>query len=336
MSVKPKNPPRDQFNHFEINEHLGSLGRAQVVDAKEGLIKDVKILGLTSSNKRDYSPAAVKRASKLYEGAMVNIDHIGKGQQRGLASRFGKYENVRYVEGEGLRGDLRFNPHHPMAGQVAWFAEHMPDALGNSHHANGKGVMKNGRMLVEEIEDVKSVDLVADPATTKSLFESAGDGPTKENAMDLKEVTLEQLQAQRPDLLEQIKSSAAQRGGGKPARLLEQRVRKLEQEKTLLEAERVVSAHKEAVKDRLRSSGLPKHAITEPFVEQLLEADDLVTVDRLIADRLAVARREDSRPRSSGKTLLEATGRKDGQSHEGDLKEEMRRAFGVSRKQKKA
>jgi hypothetical protein len=267
---------------------------------------------------------------------MVNIDHIGKGQQRGLASRFGKYENVRYVEGEGLRGDLRFNPHHPMAGQVAWFAENMPDALGNSHHANGKGVMKNGRMLVEEIEDVKSVDLVADPATTKSLFESTGDGPIKEKAMDLKEVTLEQLQAQRPDLLEQIKSAAGDPGAGKNARLLEQRVRKLERRNQLLEAERVVSAHRDAVKARLAKSGLPRHAITEPFVEQLLEADDLRRVDQLIADRLVVTRREESRPRSSGKTLLEATGRKDGLSHEGDLKEEMRRAFGVSRNKKKA
>jgi hypothetical protein len=135
----------------------------------------VKILGFKSLNGRRYTPEAVKSAAKLYEGAMVNIDHPeGKPTgQRSAYDRFGKLVNIRYVEGEGLFGDLEYLTKHPMALRVAEAAERMPELYGMSHNAEGEGEDDDeGIFVVNRITEVRHVDLVADPATTKSLSES--------------------------------------------------------------------------------------------------------------------------------------------------------------------
>ncbi len=44
-------------------------------------------------------------------------------------------------------------------------------ALGFSHDARGPSKFRNGRVVVESIDQVLSVDLVANPATTSGLFE---------------------------------------------------------------------------------------------------------------------------------------------------------------------
>lgn len=305
------------------------LGKPGKVDLENGVISNVKILGFESANKRDYAPQAVKEAQRLYEGVNVNINHIGKGQQRDLGSRFGKYKNVRFIEGDGLRGDLHFNPHHPMAKQLAWYAENMADAFGNSHHAEGRGVMKGGRMLVENITKVQSVDLVADPATTKSLFESVAgetDLDRKENTVseDLKEVTVEMLEAKRPDLLAKIRTPGRDTDSTalREARALAKKVK-------MMEAQAVVREHSIMVREELRRANLPKKALTELFVEQLLNAEDKAAVVSMIRDR-AAACREDHKPRSTGKSLLESMGNPTGAGSGGggELKETILRAFG--------
>jgi hypothetical protein len=50
--------------------------------------------------------------------------------------------------------------------------ENDPRNVGFSHRAYGRGHHVGARYLVEEIAVVRSVDLVADPATTRGLFES--------------------------------------------------------------------------------------------------------------------------------------------------------------------
>lgn len=145
------------------------------IDKARGVVKDVKILGLESRNGYSYSGGAARRAIPLYEGARVNIDHPERskpGAARSYRDRFGILRNVRFVEGEGLRGNFHYNTKHPIAEQFAWDVENEPANCGFSHNAKGPLTDKGGGKLVcESIEAVRSVDLVADAATTNSLFE---------------------------------------------------------------------------------------------------------------------------------------------------------------------
>jgi len=150
-------------------------GRGIRVNREAGTIANVKILGLVSENGRQYLPAAIQAAKKLYEGVHVNIDHPkdSPDQQRSAYDRFGKLTAIRWVEGEGLYGDLVYLKTHPMAERICEAAERMPDAFGMSHNAQGEGEEnKDGIFVVSKIVEVRHVDLVADPATTQSLSES--------------------------------------------------------------------------------------------------------------------------------------------------------------------
>ena len=154
-----------------ITESFGSGVR---VDREAGIIRGAKIIGYASKNGRDYLPDALRGAVHLYESAKVNIDHPEKSaaQPRSYSSRFGILRNVNYVEGQGLFGDLHYNPKHALADQVCWDAENSPESCGLSHNASVSSRKSRGRDVVERIVVVRSVDVVADPATTNSLFES--------------------------------------------------------------------------------------------------------------------------------------------------------------------
>lgn len=176
---------RKLFTFVERTQTGGALS----VDRKAGVIRNVKVLGLVSENGRRYLPEAVRKAAGLYEGIRVNVDHPeGKPtDMRSAYDRFGKLENIRWVEGEGLYGDLVFLKSHPMAERICEAAERMPDVFGLSHNAGGDGkVDKDGTFIVDEIVEVRHVDLVADPATTKSLQESRQAETLKESKMDEK------------------------------------------------------------------------------------------------------------------------------------------------------
>lgn len=160
------------------------------IDRDHNRIYGVKVLGYQSLNGRRYLPAAVKAAAPLYEGAMVNIDHPeGKPtDQRSAYDRFGKLVNVRYIENKGLYADLEYLASHPMASRVLEAAEKMPDLFGLSHNAEGEGEDDdNGVFIIHKITEVRHVDLVADPATTRSLSEGITMRSRKMNEIDILE-----------------------------------------------------------------------------------------------------------------------------------------------------
>jgi hypothetical protein len=147
------------------------------VDREAGVIRDVKVLGYMSANGRRYSPEAVRQAIGLYEGIRVNVDHPPAARpeaERPLSARFGMLKNVA-ARDDGLYGDLHYLRSHPLAEMTAEAAERMPETLGLSHNAEGRVSQVAGQTVVDEIVRVRSVDLVADPATTRSLFE--GESP---------------------------------------------------------------------------------------------------------------------------------------------------------------
>jgi hypothetical protein len=147
------------------------------VDRDKGVIRDVLVLGLKSRNGRDYSPQALKKAAALYESKVVNVGHPPRsepGKERTFDERFGWLDNIR-ESSDGLRGDLNYLKSDPRAEKFCEAAERNPSMFGLSHNAEGRTVRHGDKLLVEEIEQVRSVDIVSDPATTRSLFESMGD-----------------------------------------------------------------------------------------------------------------------------------------------------------------
>jgi hypothetical protein len=154
---------------FEITQ-----SRELRVDREAGVIRGVRILGPISANGRRYLPEAVSGAATMYEGRVVNLNHPCRDDpmgDRSINDRFGWLENVQVVDG-GLSGDLLYLKSHPQAEAIAEAAERNPRLFGLSHNAEGKTSRKNGTTIVEEITSVRSVDIVSDPASTKSLFES--------------------------------------------------------------------------------------------------------------------------------------------------------------------
>ena len=151
-------------------------------DLPAGLIRGVRILGPKSSNNRIYPESTLRAAVSHYEGVKVNLDHPAKPQDpRSVRDRIGVIRNARFESGTGIVGDFHFNPKHPAAQQIAWDAENNSTACGFSHNANLHISRKDGRQIVESIAGVRSVDLVADPATTGGFFESTQESDSAES-----------------------------------------------------------------------------------------------------------------------------------------------------------
>jgi hypothetical protein len=141
------------------------------VDVAAGIIRNVKVNGLVSENNRRYLPEALARAAPLYEGKGVYLDHPDRPQQqRSARDRIGWLENV-HMRPDGLYADLHLLTSDRDTAKVLEAAQKRPELFGLSHNAEGRGQHVNGVFVIEEITEVRSVDLVADPATNKSLFE---------------------------------------------------------------------------------------------------------------------------------------------------------------------
>lgn len=159
---------------IRLRESSG-LGRPRL-DKANCCVRGVKILGHESAHGHKYAKEAMLEAIPLYEGRQVNVNHPtkGLGTSRRYEDRFGRLKNVEYREGKGLFGDLHYNGGHRLRKQFEFDVEHEPKNCGLSHNASGSAKKRNGDVIVESIDKVRSVDLVADPATNVSLFEDKG------------------------------------------------------------------------------------------------------------------------------------------------------------------
>lgn len=278
--------------HEMLQEFVDSRGLAVRVDRQQGVIRGVKILGLESRNGRSYSPQALREAVALYEGAKVNVNHPRGAPQgpRDYQDRIGVVRQIELREGAGLFGDFFFNPKHPLAEQLVWDAEHAPENVGFSHNVQARISRQGERQVVEAITKVQSVDLVADPATTRGLFEQT-------HAPDLTTLTLEQLQLARPDLLD---TAVAEHTA---------LVSQLRQELDQLRAAQIVAQREQAVQRLLVEFGLPlpdasdhwsRTLVSEAFYSGLLAARDENEMRRLIEDRARLIARTGSVPLGSG------------------------------------
>lgn len=257
-----------------LQEFFDSRGQSVRVDRGSGALRGVKLLGLRSRNGREYDPAALARAASLYEGAKVNVNHP-KGHPlspRDYQDRIGVIRNVQLRAGEGLFGDFHYNPKHSLAEQLAWDAEFAPENVGFSHNVHARTTRRGEQLVVEEIVQVQSVDLVADPATTRGLFESCA--------------------ASDPALPE-----ASDREAGAELERLREEVERLRLEVDRWRSLDFLRARRALIAQALSEHGLPAPPaaggsvhplIGEALLQSLLAAPDEAAVRTLVAERAAL------------------------------------------------
>lgn len=263
------------------------ISRPTKVDREAGVMEDVKIVGLQSPKKsRRYEAQALKEAQGLYEGVKVNLNHQPKGsiEPRRFEDRIGFLEGIYFKEGDGLYAKrFKFNPKHPAAESLSWWAEHEPSGVGFSHLVKGNARLIGGTEIVESINTVQSVDLVADPATTRGLFES--DEVMEGDDVDLKTLTVEQLKTDRGDLVKAILSEANE---SSEIESLKEQNKKLAEAVAGFEADRKRAERSTKAKKACTDAKLPATAITDLFVESLVGAGD-EKWQALIDDRKSLA-----------------------------------------------
>ena len=270
-----------------LQEFCDSRGVSMRVDRQAGVIRGVKVLGLESRNGRAYLPEALAQAARLYEDAKVNVNHP-KGNPAGprdYQDRIGTIRHATVHPGEGLFGDFYFNPKHALAEQLMWDAEHAPENVGFSHNVEARVGRRGDRVVVEAITRVQSVDLVADPATTRGLFESAvaaADAAADAPAGTTEPPTLDDLQRDHPELVESIRAEQAAE------------LRQLQHEVDRLTALEAIHEKRGIARRLLREFDLPDTEATEPwaktvvsqrFLESLLAAPGEQAMRTLVEER---------------------------------------------------
>ena len=254
------------MNNENVLEFCDLSSPRRKIDKENGVVSGVKILGVKSRNNRIYPLETLRDAAPLYENAKVNVNHPdgSPNESRKYQDRVGSIKNVTLQE-NGLYGDFHFNPKHPLAEQMLWDAEKAPENFGFSHNVEAVVRLENGAQIVDKIVRVRSVDLVADPATTSGLFESERATPTiaPVNAADVDaSAPNDATGAARLQTLESERDAATQR---------------FEIARFLLEK----LATEEAPAVRL-ALGAPS------FLEIALESRDVASAQRLIKGQLAL------------------------------------------------
>jgi hypothetical protein len=288
-----------------LREFCDSRGAAMRIDRQAGVIHGVKVLGLESRNGRSYLPEALAEAAQLYEEAKVNVNHPkgNPASPRDYQDRIGTIRSVAMRPGAGLFGDFHFNPKHALAEQLIWDAEHAPENVGFSHNVEARTSRRGDRVVVEAITRVQSVDLVADPATTRGLFESAagdggdsakvnGDGPivaeAQVEAVPGGPLSLDDLRRDHPELFESIDRQRADEVGR-----LQKEVERLTELETAREK-------RDTARRLLREFGLPDPENEDPwaktisgglFFDLLVGADDESAMRGLVEERARLVQR---------------------------------------------
>ena len=197
-----------------IELKAGEHNIVQMQDAitrRKNVLNDVHIAGFISDNGYSYSKAAYKNAVQLYEGASVYINH---SYESDLKDKFGYLKGVYFKEESGLWAkEFVMNEAHPMVPQVLWWADNAPNKIGFSQVVTV--TVPTDSTEADAILRVRRVDLVADPATVKHLFENKQLDTVKppvqspkEETMDLSKLDIKTLQDSRPDLVELITNQA--------------------------------------------------------------------------------------------------------------------------------
>lgn len=161
---------KTRTHNQQLTESVVQSGNFDI-DLEAGVIRGVRVLGLKSKNGRRYLKEAVRDAMPLYENAKIFIDHSMVEGDRPVRDRWAQLKGVRQDEDGGLSGDLHYLKNHSLTAVIIEAIQRFGD-FGLSHDANGEVKSERGEPVVHKINRVHSVDLVSNPATNRTLFES--------------------------------------------------------------------------------------------------------------------------------------------------------------------
>ena len=169
--LREKSKDLEEATGIEFSEIIEAFQEA-ILEKENSTIKNVCILSSISKNNRRYLDEALNNVVGLANGVKVFADHPVKGQNvRSVRDLIGKIEHP-YKSNNKVYGDLKV-----LSNQRDWvfsIAEQMPNLVGMSIVAKGKVSPERdskGREQIESVVQLKSVDLVSEPATVSGLFE---------------------------------------------------------------------------------------------------------------------------------------------------------------------
>jgi len=275
----------------EYAEELEDKELFEALSIDEGS-KRAKVVILNSGwskNKRFYSPEVLNEAVLLFEGAKCYLDHEDvKGiVNRSVRELAGFYENV-YFTNNRLEGDLQFLDTE--AGKIGLALaqesiKHNKPLAGLSLKGLGKLRKTEEGHIVEELKKVNSVDIVSEPAAGGEfikLYESIMEDD------EMKDLTIEKLKTERPDLVQEIVDEVEERVYGKKTEVdkqlkeIKEQNEKLAKEisewktygqiketETILEKELSKSELPDIAKDRIRKLFEGKVAKIEDILESI-------------------------------------------------------------------
>ena len=176
-----------------------------------------------------------------------------------------------------------------------WDAEHAPENVGFSHNVLARTARQGDGVVVEEITKVQSVDLVADPATTRGLFEAAaagaeppaGQSRAESQSSGLAGLTTDELKRQRPDLVQELLQEQADRLGQLQAevdRLIAAEA--LHQRRAL--ARRLLAESR--LPDPETAEGWARTVVSAGFLESLLAAPSEQAMREMVEERARLVR----------------------------------------------
>ncbi|MBE3088377.1 MAG: hypothetical protein IMZ71_04615, partial [Chloroflexi bacterium] len=311
----------DETSLVELNEQNVAMPFAgSKIDKEHNVVRSVVLLGEQSeSHNRYYSKKALKDFSVLLEGSRVYADHemdesarAKRGGVRSVKDLIGMTKDVVFHESESkVRGDF-----HYLANHKPWIealVESMSDKVAFSIHGFGmQSSDAQGKNRVENGKSVRSVDLVTEGATTKTLFESGHEQEEKDMQMDLTKISLAELREARPDLAEAIAADAkaeakveldtSQLVESMKKTAVEQAatIKELKTKVDTFETKERVAAKKAKIETALTESKIPKEFISPTFRETLESADTDERVKKLIDDRKKLVEGKDVGVHESG------------------------------------
>jgi hypothetical protein len=259
-----------------------TFGEANI-DENNNIIRNICLLTSESRNGRLYLPEALEQAAALFEGVKAFANHPRKserGEVRDVRDLIGKCMNVHYAQGK-LMADLFI-----LESQKGWvfpLAAQTPELVGISINAQGKIRRVEDKDVVEEIVEVRSVDLVSEPAATKNLFEEL---LSEDEAEFYTGLTAEKLQQNRPDLVDEMLTEK-----DTVINQLKEEIQALEDELNSYKDKEKQGQKKNLMQELIKDSKLKDENVTEVFKNALLKlnANNLVELreemSNLIADR---------------------------------------------------
>mgnify|MGYP001474943553 CR=1 FL=1 len=283
---------------FNIGEALDDQAVFEALDIEEGKrrAKVVIIKEGWSKNKRYYPAKTLAEAVPLFEGAKCYLDHSDiKGiPNRSVRELTGFFENVKFV-GKQIEADLQFLDTE--AGRVGFdiakeSIKHNKTLAGLS--IRGSGVLRKIEegYEVESLTSILSVDLVSDPAAGGEFLK------LYENTMeveDMKDLTVEKLKEERPDLVQAITEEVEARVYGKKNEL-DKQIKEIREQneklakdiaewktyaqvketETILERELAKSELPDIAKERIRKEFNGKIAKVEEITESIQAEKDYI------------------------------------------------------------